>query len=190
MTRPAAWFVLIAVVVIGAVVQGLTAAAGSAGVDEALVWAAVGSLVLLWLEAVALVIAAAGIAGMRASLRAVAAGCALALGAGVLVALLVPLALPVVVVLALIVLPAVAAGHRPLAVFRRSPWRAVAAIVVSLVLAALTWVIAFAAGFFLTTVSGGIVLWLWLGIAVGALLVWWARLHARATARAAASVTR
>lgn len=45
-----------------------------------------------------------------------------------------------------------------------------------------SWVVALAAGLFLTGALGGLAMWLWFGVVLLLLLVWWSRRVARATA--------
>jgi hypothetical protein len=193
MTRRAAWFALIAAVVIGAVVQGLTATPGYAGGEGLFWWAVVASLLVLWIELAVVTAAAAATAGLRPrAVRTLAVSGLVALTGG-MVAVVLPLALPVYVVLALCVLPGAITERRPhrgFAVFRYLPLRAVLATVASLALSVLSWVVALAGGLFLTGTAGGIAMWLWFGLAGGLQLVWWSHLLVRARARAAVSVTR
>ncbi len=83
-------------------------------------------------------------------------------------------------------LPAAAAGEpnalKGFRVFRRTPFRAVVAALVTILVAAVTWVVALAAGLFLTGALGGLVMWLVFGVLLALLLLWWTRLAARAAA--------
>ncbi|WP_438354039.1 hypothetical protein [Microbacterium sp. CJ88] len=193
MSRSAGWLVLAVAFVVGAALQGLTATPGYAGFDGAFWAVAVASLVLLWLELAVVTAAAGATAGLRpAPVRTLAATGLVALGGGIL-AVVVPLALPLYVVLALCVLPGAATERQPhlgFATFRYAPLRAVLAVIVSLAVSILTWVVAFASGLFLTGTIGGIAMWLWFGIAGGLQLVWWSHLLVRARTRATASVSR
>lgn len=185
-----AWVALLATIVLGALVQGATAIPGYAGVDSvAFRLALIASLLALAIEAVALPWAASAI-GRRTRLAGpptalivwavVIAFCA------VLVATLVPLATPVLWVIALIVLPGAALGRwSPLAAFRPwrvAPWRASIAVLVMLLTGVLGVVVALTTGLFLTGILGGVITWLWVGVVGAALMIWWARLLPRARA--------
>ena len=185
--RAAPWLVGLATVVVAAILQGLTAVPGlgtASGTVFGLELAA--SVALLVAEAVLLAWAAHAIA-VRGPLGR--PGGALVVWSAVLVllatvvAVVVPYAVPLVLALAGCVLVAAAAGERNalrgLRVFVRTPWRAIAATVVSVLVLALSWVVALVAGLFLTGALGGAVMWAWTGLVVLLLLVWWARIHAR-----------
>lgn len=191
MSRITAWLLLAAAVVVGAVGQGLTSLRGAALMDQAFVWSVLASAVLLMAQLAAIAAAAARVAGARPSWRAATLWTAVVTVGGMLLAVLIPLALPLVVVAALCVLSAVSVGHGPqtaFAVFRRVPARAITASVVSILLSASTWVVALLCGFFVAGVVGGVAMWLWFGAVATLQLVWWSRLQLRA-ARAAASVS-
>jgi hypothetical protein len=175
------------VIVVGAVLQSLTAAPGLGRMAAWLfVLATVGSAVVLWAQVVLLAWTTSSIARRRGLGRIpvpllgwTAVGVAVAMAAGIVL----PWLLPLVGIAALCILPAVAAGRGPgsgFAVFRRSPWRAVAAALVAIVAAIASWAVALIAGLFLTGLLGGAAMWLWFGIVGAALLLWWARLGERA----------
>ncbi|MBN9606763.1 MAG: hypothetical protein J0G30_09150 [Actinomycetales bacterium] len=170
----------------GAGLQALSALPGLGGDPDALfVLEALGSLVVLVVEFAVLAAATAVLVApergrfSRPLLGWSAAVSALAILAGVVSALLVPVA----AVLGLVILPASALGGRGLGgfgVFRRHPVRAAFAAVGSLLLAVLLVVGALLAGFLLTGAIGGLVLWSGLGVVGALLLLGWAHLHARA----------
>lgn len=191
-----AWAALITAVVGGALLQGVTALPGSAGPGAGLIWAAIASSALLFLELLTMTLAAVAIAGARPGTRlavgAAAVAAAVVVAVGVIVAVLAPLALPIVAVLALCALPAAACGRgirAAFGVFAHAPVRAIVAGLVSIVLSVLTWVVAVAAGLFLAGVAGGAAMWLWFGIAGSLQLLWWARLQARAQPHAAVTAS-
>lgn len=185
-----AWLAILGTVVVGAAVQAATAVPG-------LGTASTPVLVLdVVLSGVALVLELALLAW---AVRAVVHRAPLGRPSGVLLlwALLVVLltalvavvlgaAVALVLVVGLCVLPAAAAGERNalrgFRVFRRTPVRAVVAALVALLVAGVTWVVALAAGLFLTGALGGLVMWLAFGVVLALLLLWWTRLAARAEA--------
>lgn len=82
-------------------------------------------------------------------------------------------------------IPAAAAGSwnalRGLGTFRRSPWRSLLLVIGVLVACGVSFVVGAATGLFLTGTLGGIVAWLWFGSAGAALVVWstWLRVRGR-----------
>lgn len=188
-----AWLVLLAAVVVGALLQGASAVPGlgtaAAGWFAAQV---VASVVVLVAEVAVLAWAARAIALRSALGRLTAtlvAWSAIVVVVTAAVAVVLPFAVPLVLVVALCLLVEAAAGGRNalrgLRVFRRTPLRAVLSALVVVVAAALSWVVALVAGFFLTGALGGAVTWLWFGAVAGLLLVRWTRLAVRARAREA-----
>ena len=188
-----AWLVLLAAVVVGALLQGASAIPGlgtaAAGWFAAQV---VASVVVLVAEVAVLAWAARAIALRSALGRLTAtlvAWSAIVVVVTAAVAVVLPFAVPLVLVVALCLLVEAAAGGRNalrgLRVFRRTPLRAVLSALVVVVAAALSWVVALVAGFFLTGALGGAVTWLWFGAVAGLLLVRWTRLAVRARAREA-----
>ena len=103
----------------------------------------------------------------------------------VALAILFPL-LPVIVILvALLILPAVADGQKNVsraasATVRQSPGRCAVAVVVTVAAYLLGWVVALVLGFFVTGVVASFMTWLWVGATTAALLVYWSRLYRRA----------
>jgi len=188
-----AWLVLLAAVVVGALLQGASAIPGlgtaAAGWFAAQV---VASVVVLVAEVAVLAWAARAIALRSALGRLTAtlvAWSAIVVVVTAAVAVVLPFAVPLVLVVAICLLVEAAAGGRNalrgLRVFRRTPLRAVLSALVVVVAAALSWVVALVAGFFLTGALGGAVTWLWFGAVAGLLLVRWTRLAVRARAREA-----
>jgi len=188
-----AWLVLLAAVVVGALLQGASAVPGlgtaAAGWFAAQV---VASVVVLVAEVAVLAWAARAIALRSALGRLTAtlvAWSAIVVVVTAAVAVVLPFAVPLVLVVAICLLVEAAAGGRNalrgLRVFRRTPLRAVLSALVVVVAAALSWVVALVAGFFLTGALGGAVTWLWFGAVAGLLLVRWTRLAVRARAREA-----
>lgn len=188
--RGTGWLVVLASVVVGAVVQAATAVPGlGTASTPVLVADAAVSVVALVLELALLAWATRAIVH-RAPLgrlpgrlllwsllvAVVTAIVAIVLGAGVVL----------VLIAALCVLPAAAAGERNafkgFRVLRRTPVRAVVAALVTILVAGVTWVVALAAGLFLTGALGGLVMWLVFGVLLALLLLWWTRLAARAAA--------
>jgi hypothetical protein len=195
---------LLAVVVVGALAQALTAgpALGSVAVGWTVLLAIVSFCVLVAQLALAtgaariLVTGTAtgtvsstgtatgtgtGSSSVRwARLWLLSAVCAVVLVAA---AVLFVAAVPLVLLLVAIILSGAADGARaPLggfAAYRVHPWRAATASVVSLLVVGIGWVVAVSAGLFLTGVVGGVVMWVWFGLSAAALLVWWARLQPR-----------
>lgn len=195
--RGTGWLVVLASVVVGAVVQAATAVPGlGTASTPVLVADAAVSVVALVLELALLAWATRAIVH-RAPLgrlpgrlllwsllvAVVTAIVALVLGAGVVL----------VLIAALCVLPAAAAGERNafkgFRVFRRTPVRAVVAALVTILVAGVTWVVALAAGLFLTGALGGLVMWLVFGVLLALLLLWWTRLAACAAARSGEPAT-
>lgn len=188
-----AWLVLLAAVVVGALLQGASAVPGlgtaAAGWFAAQV---VASVVVLVAEVAVLAWAARAIALRSALGRLTAtlvAWSAIVVVVTAAVAVVLPFAVPLVLVVAICLLVEAAAGGRNalrgLRVFRRTPLRAVLSALVVVVAAALSWVVALVAGFFLTGALGGAATWLWFGAVAGLLLVRWTRLAVRARAREA-----
>jgi len=188
-----AWLVLLAAVVVGALLQGASAIPGlgtaAAGWFAAQV---VASVVVLVAEVAVLAWAARAIALRSALGRLTAtlvAWSAIVVVVTAAVAVVLPFAVPLVLVVALCLLVESAAGGRNalrgLRVFRCTPLRAVLSALVVVVAAALSWVVALVAGFFLTGALGGAATWLWFGAVAGLLLVRWTRLAVRARAREA-----
>ncbi len=182
-----AWLVVVVAVVIGAVLQAATSVPGAGTVSgTTLVLDVTVSFLALVLELALLAWAVRSIAlheplgrfprrllVWSALLVVVAAAVAVVLGPVVVL----------VLVAGLCVLPAAAAGERNalggLRVFRRTPGRAVGAAIVAVVVAAVTWVLALAAGLFLAGALGAAAMWLWFGIVLALLLGQWTRLAAR-----------
>ncbi len=187
-SRAGAWIVLLGAVVVGAVLQGASAVPGLG--TAATGWFAVqvvGSLVVLVAEVAVLAWAARAIV-LRSALgrlpALLVAWSAVAVVVTAAVAVVLPFAVPLVLVVVACLLVEAAAGGRNalrgLRVFRRTPVRAVLAGLVVVVVAALSWVVALVSGFFLTGALGGAVMWLWFGVVAGLLLIWWTRLALRA----------
>ena len=188
--RGRAWAVAVAAVVVGALVQAATAVPGLGTASTAQL---VGLTVL---AALALVVELAVLAWSARTIGGVAPhgrlGGRLLLWSAVVVVVAavvgVVLAKELVLVLvaALCVLPEAAAGEgnalTGFRVFRRTPLRSIGAALVVVLLAVVSWVVALAAGLFLTGALGGLVMWLWFGVVLLLLLVWWSRRVARATA--------
>lgn len=186
--------VLAAVVVVSALVQALTvlgdpvptSSLGFAGLVAA---SAVALVIALWITAsTALDVAdgtALGVLGRAWRRRRVLVWCVVLTGVAVALAIVFPL-LPIIVILvALLVLPAVADGQQipfraASATVRQSPGRCAIAAVVTILAYVLAWVVALVLGFFVTGVVAAFVTWLWLGANTAALLVLWSRLYRRA----------
>jgi len=195
--RGTGWLVVLGSVVVGAAVQAATAVPGlGTASTPVLVADAAVSVVALVLELALLAWATRAIVHREPLGRlpgrlllwsllvaVVTAIVALVLGAGVVL----------VLIAALCVLPAAAAGERNafkgFRVFRRTPVRAVVAALVTILVAGVTWVVALAAGLFLTGALGGLVMWLVFGVLLALLLLWWTRLAARAAARSGEPAT-
>jgi len=186
--------VLAAVVVVSALIQALTvvgdpvptSSLGFAG----LVAASAAALVLaLWITASTALDVVDGNA-LGALSRAwrrprVLVWCVVLTLVAVALAVLFPL-LPVIVILvALLILPAAVDRQRhpfraASATVRRSPGRCAVAAVVTILAYVLAWVVALVLGFFVTGILAAFVTWLWFGANAAALLVYWSRLYRRA----------
>lgn len=178
------WIALIAIIVLGALGQGLTAAPGLGRMPTtAFIVAAVASAVLLTLQLVAttwvmrMLIAPAS----RSNLLTLFAWAAVlvVVGAGVS-ALFAPAGL-LVAIAGVFVLPASGQRGAPfgfLAV-RRHPWRALALALEVVVFGFVSLVVSIATGLFLTGVAGGLVAWLWCGVVIALLLAAGTRLQER-----------
>lgn len=180
--RSGAWLALITTVVVGAVMQALTAVPGYEGTNsETFWWAAAGSFTLLWLQLVLTALAAMGIARRPGTAGTVAVWSAIVVVAGTVVAAFAPLALPIIAVVAPCLLAAAGAGSMNaldgFAAFRRRPALSITAAVVTLLLSVVTWAIAFASGLLLGQMAGAIATWVWAGLVAGLLVVWWAQLQ-------------
>ncbi|MGF0312510.1 hypothetical protein [Rhodococcus sp. IEGM1428] len=187
--------VLAAVVVVSALIQALTvlgdpvptSSLGFAG----LVLASVAAVVLaLWITAsTALDVVdgnASGALGRAWRRPVVLVWCVVLTGVAVALAILFPLLPAIVILVALLVLPAAVDGHRNpfhavLAIVRRSPGRCAVAAVVTILAFVLGWVVALVLGFFVTGVVAAFVTWLWFGAITSVLLLYWSRLYRRAT---------
>lgn len=189
--RGTGWLVVLGSVVVGAAVQAATAVPGlGTASTPVLVADAAVSVVALVLEVALLAWATRAIVHRESLGRlpgrlllwsllvaVVAALVAIVLGAGVVL----------VLIAALCVLPAAAAGEpnalKGFRVFHRMPVRTIVAALVTILVAGVTWVVALAAGLFLTGALGGLAMWLAFGILLALLLLWWTRLAARAATR-------
>jgi hypothetical protein len=187
--RATAWAVLVGAVVVGAIAQGLTAAPGLGRMPiAAFVAVAIVSAVVLVAQVAATAWALHVLVTRRsARLSTVIAWSAVFALAALVVGVLYPLAGLAVAVLAACCLPAAADGRRNaltgLGVFVHAPVRAILGAIAVVALALVSFVVAFATGFLLTGVIGGIAMWLWFG-AIGALAVWWfTHLRARIASR-------
>lgn len=188
--RARAWLVVVVVVVIAAVLQAATSVPGvSTTSGSTLVLDVTVSFLALVLELALLAWSARSIA-LREPLgrfprRLLLWSALVVLAAGAVTILLGPVVV-LVLVAALCILPAAAAGERNplrgLRLFRLRPGRAIGAAVVAVALAGVTWVVALAAGLFLAGALGAAAMWLWFGILLALLLVQWTRLAARASA--------
>lgn len=186
--RSVPWLVMSATVVVGAGVQAATAAPGLGNESSgAFVVAALASLVAVVVE-VALLAWAAHAVVQRSRLGRLPLGLVVWSLVVVLVlsvvSVLVAPAVLLVLVAALCVLPAAAAGERNalkgFRVFRRTPLRTVLAALAVVLLGVLSWLVALVAGFFLTGALGGAVTWLWFGALSALALVWWTHRAGRA----------
>ncbi|OZD60534.1 hypothetical protein CH268_13270 [Rhodococcus sp. 06-1460-1B] len=112
----------------------------------------------------------------------VLAWCVVLTGAAVALAILFPLLPVVVIVIALLILPAAVDGRRnplraALHTVKQSPWRCIAAAVITILAYLLGWVVALVLGFFVTGVVAAFLTWLWFGATAAALLVYWSTLY-------------
>lgn len=179
--RSVPWLIMAATVVVGAGVQAATAAPGLG--DESsgpFVVAALASFVALVVEGALLAWAAHAVVHRsrlgRLPLGLVGWSLVVVLVLSVVSVLVAPAVL-LVLVAALCVLPAAAAGERNalkgFRVFRRTPLRTVLAALAVVLLGVLSWLVALVAGFFLTGALGGAVTWVWFGALSALVLVWW-----------------
>jgi hypothetical protein len=112
----------------------------------------------------------------------VLAWCVVLTGAAVALAILFPLLPAIVIVIALLILPAAVDGRRnplraALHTVKQSAWRCTAAAVVTILAYLLGWVVALVLGFFVTGVVAAFLTWLWSGANAAALLVYWSALY-------------
>ena len=112
----------------------------------------------------------------------VLAWCVVLTVAAVAFAILFPLLPAVVIVFALLILPAAVDGRRnplraALHTVKQSPWRFTAAAVITILAYLLGWVVALVLGFFVTGVVAAFLTWLWFGATAAALLVYWSTLY-------------
>ncbi|MBY4381504.1 hypothetical protein HQO24_07685 [Rhodococcus fascians] len=112
----------------------------------------------------------------------VLAWCVVLTVAAVAFAILSPLLPAVVIVFALLILPAAVDGRRnplraALHTVKQSPWRCTAAAVITILAYLLGWVVALVLGFFVTGVVAAFLTWLWFGATAAALLVYWSALY-------------
>ncbi|QII01709.1 hypothetical protein BH92_19175 [Rhodococcoides fascians A21d2] len=186
--------VLAAVVVVSALIQALTvlgdpvptSSLGFAG----LVLASVAAVILaLWITAsTALDVVDGNASGAlsRAWRRPVVlVWCVGLTGVAVALAILFPLLPAVVILVALLLLPAAVDGHRnpfvgALHTVQRSSGRCAVAAVVTTLAYVLGWVVTLVLGFFVTGVVAAFLTWLWFGTTAAVLLVYWSRLYRRA----------
>lgn len=186
--------VLAAVVVASALIQALTvlgdpvpmSSLGFAG----LVLASVAAVVLaLWITAsTALDVVdgnTRGAVGRALRRPRVLLWCVVLTAVAVAAGVLSPLLPAVVIMVALLILPAAVDGGRnpivtALQTVRRSPGRSVMAVVVTILAYVLGWVVALLLGFFVAGVVAAFLTWLWFGANAAALLVYWSRLYRRA----------
>ncbi|MEK8071157.1 EI24 domain-containing protein [Rhodococcoides navarretei] len=186
--------VLALVVVVSALIQALTvvgdpvptSSLGFAG----LVAASAAALVLaLWITAsTALDVVDGNASGALSRARRrprVLVWCVVLTGVAVALAVIFPLLPAIVILVALLILPAAADGQRhpfraASATVRQSPGRCAVAAVVTILVYVLAWVVALVLGFFVTGVLAAFVTWLWFGANAAVLLVYWSRLYRRA----------
>ncbi len=185
--------VLAVVVVVSALIQALTvlgdpvptSSSGFAG----LVLASVTALLLaLWITAsTALDVVDGNASGALSRVwrrPGVLGWCVVLTGLAVALAILFPLLPAVVILVALLILPAAVDGHRnPFravsATVRRSPGRCAVACVVTILAYILGWVAALVLGFFVTGMVAAFLTWVWFGATATVLLVYWSRLYRR-----------
>ncbi|MCZ4519125.1 hypothetical protein O4220_11415 [Rhodococcus ruber] len=186
--------VLAAVVVVSALIQALTVLGDPVPTSSlgfaALVLASVAAVVLaLWITAsTALDVVDGNASGAlsRAWRRPrVLVWCVVLTGVAVALAIVFPLLPAIVILVALLILPAAVDGHRNPFVaawhaVQRSPGRCAVAAVVTVLAYVVAWVVALVLGFFVTGVVAAFVTWLLFGATAAALLVYWSRLYRRA----------
>ncbi|OZC62731.1 hypothetical protein CH306_19480 [Rhodococcus sp. 15-725-2-2b] len=186
--------VLAAVVVVSALVQALTvlgdpvptSSLGFAGLVAA---SAAALVIALWITAsTALDVVdgkASGALGRAWRRPRVLVWCVVLTLVAVALAILFPLLPAIVILVALLILPAAVDGNRnpfraALHMVRWSPGRCAVAAVVTILAYVLGWVVPLLLGFFVTGVVAAFVTWLWFGANTAALLVLWSRLYRRA----------
>ena len=168
---------LVAIVVANAVVQGLLILGDPVPAGD------LGFVALALASVVALVLAAWAALGVLTGawkLRGLAWVAAAVLVTSMLSVLLPPLAL-VGLVLALIVVPAGAAGNPVdgFHAFRRTPVRHVLAILVVVVVCVMAWAVALLLGLLVTGVAASVATWLWFGLLGVLVLGAWVKLLRR-----------
>ncbi|KQU57242.1 hypothetical protein ASG84_16715 [Rhodococcus sp. Leaf278] len=186
--------VLAAVVVVSALIQALTvlgdpvpmSSLGFAG----LVLASGAAVVLaLWITAsTALDVVdgnASGALGRAWRRPGVLVWCVVLTGVAAALAILFPLLPAVVILVALLILPAAVDGHRhpfraASATVGQSPGRCAVAVAVTIVAYILGWVAALVLGFFVTGLVAAFLTWVWFGATAAVLLTYWSRLYRRA----------
>jgi len=187
MRRWAVWWGLALVVVVAALLQGLSTMPGYSDTSTWAFWVAVsGSFVMLVAEILLVAWLASALAQdmplAPPSAALVVWSCIVAVAAVAVVAYA-PHAVPLIWTVAIIVLPATALGRwdplRGFVAFARHPGQAVAATMLLIVSGVAGMGVAFAAGFFLPGFLGGLAAWGWVGIVGAAFLLWWSRLLAR-----------
>lgn len=186
--------VLAAVVVVSALVQALTvlgdpvptSSLGFAGLVAA---SAAALVIALWITASTALDVADGKAsdalGRAWRRPRVLVWCVVLTLVAVALAILFPLLPAIVILVALLILPAAVDGNRnpfraALHMVRWSPGRCAVAAVVTILAYVLGWVVPLLLGFFVTGVVAAFVTWLWFGANTAALLVLWSRLYRRA----------
>jgi len=180
-SRVAPWLVIAAAVLLGAVLQAASAVPGLDTATSA--WftvQVVASVVFVVAEVCALAWACRALVRRehlgRPRLRLVLWSAVFVLASLVAAVVAAP-AVALVLIAALCVLPASAAGERNalkgLRVFRRTPVRTLLASLAVAFAVLLSWVVALVAGFFLTGALGGVVMWLWFGLVATLALLWW-----------------
>ncbi|MGV8874728.1 MAG: hypothetical protein ACOH2Q_19520 [Rhodococcus sp. (in: high G+C Gram-positive bacteria)] len=186
--------VLAAVVVVSALIQALTVLGdpvptSSLGFAGSVLASAAAVVLALWITAsTALDVAdgnASGATGRAWRRPRVLLWCVILTAVAVVLAILFPLLSVVVIVVALLTLPAACDGSRnpigaALHTVRRYPGRSAIAVVVTILAYLLGWVVALLLGFFVTGVVAAFVTWLWFGATAAVLLVYWSRLYRRA----------
>jgi hypothetical protein len=95
-----------------------------------------------------------------------------------------PFAVPLVLVIGMLLLPAAGAPsvlRSALGVVRRHPLRTGVAALVTIVLSAIVWVVGLITGFFVTGPLGAFLAWVVAGVAVALAVVMWTALHHRSS---------
>lgn len=180
------WPVMLAAVLGNAAAQALLILGEPAtALDPGFVLRVLGSIIALMVSGWLIVSAAGAAAQGRPFAFGGAASMLWTVGVVVAAAaswILSPFAVPFVLVVGLLLLPASGAPYvlrSVLGVVRRHPWRVLLAALLTIVLSAVVWVLGLITGFFVTGPLGTFLAWLVAGVAVALAVAVWTSIHHR-----------